>query len=140
MAKNSSKAHKAAMYRKKTKVESGQLALHDKIAQFELFDASIMPMLKKAVLENWSPEKMRRAFAPLVQARMLQEGLKGNFNAMKDTLDRHEGTAVQRQETITRYAKMDKKEMAALALQKLKDAGIIDVTPQAKRLVSEEEK
>ena len=59
---------------------------------------------------------------------MIQEGVKGNVKAMQDTLDRYEGTAVQRQETITKYAKMDKAEMAALALQKLMDAGIIDVT------------
>jgi hypothetical protein len=137
MARGARANHRASMHRKKDKVEGKQLALHERIHQFELFNETVMPQLQKMVLENWSPDKIRRAFAPLVQARMIQEGLKGNFQAMKDTMDRYEGTAVQRQETITRYAKMDKKEMAALALQKLMDAGIIDVT--GKRLNGKEE-
>lgn len=120
--------HRAAMYRKKSKEEGKALTLHEKISQFELFDQNILPMLKDMVLENWSPEKIRKAFAPFIQAKMIQEGLKGNYSAMKDTLDRHEGMPVQRVEQRTVYAKMDKKELAALALQKLLDAGIIDVT------------
>lgn len=100
----------------------------DKLAEFEVFDNSILPQLKKMVLENWEPERIRRAFAPILQAMMVKQGLQGSFRAMKDTLDRHEGTAVQRIESKSVYASMSKKELAALALQKLMDAKIIDTT------------
>lgn len=100
----------------------------DALAEFEVFDQSILPQLKRAVLENWPPEKMRKAFAPLIQAVVIKQGLMGSFRAAKDTLDRHEGTAVQRVNTTTVYAQMSKQELAALALQKLLDAGIIDTT------------
>lgn len=102
----------------------------DKLAQFELFDKNIMPQLKKMVLENWPPEKIRKAFAPIMQAQMIKAGLQGNLTAIKDTLDRHEGMAVQRVNNVNVYAKMDKRELAALALQKLLDAKIIDTTGQ----------
>jgi hypothetical protein len=102
----------------------------DKLAQFELFDKNIMPQLKKMVLENWPPEKIRKAFAPIMQAQMIRAGLQGNLTAIKDTLDRHEGMAVQRVNNVNVYARMDKRELAALALQKLLDAKIIDTTGQ----------
>lgn len=100
----------------------------DRLAEYELFDQQIMPQLKKMVLENWSPEKIRKAFAPVMQAQMIKKGLGGDFKAIKDILDRHEGTAIQRMEAKTIYAQMTKKELAALALQKLSDARIIDTT------------
>lgn len=99
----------------------------DKLAEFELFDKNILPQLRKMVLENWPPEKIRKHFAPIMQAQMIKAGLQGNLGAIKDTLDRHEGTAVQRIDNVHAYAKMDKRELAALALQKLRDANIIDV-------------
>jgi hypothetical protein len=105
----------------------------DKLAEFEVFDTTILPELKKMVLENWPPERIRKAFAPVMQGLMIQKGLQGNLKAIKDTLDRHEGTAVQRVEQKTVYAHMTKKELAALALQKLLDANIIDTTGRVVR-------
>lgn len=98
---------------------------YDALVEFDEFNRSLLPQLKKMVLENWTPEKIRRHFAPLVQASVMQKALSGDFKAQKDVLDRHEGMAVQRVEQKTVYAKMDKRELAALALQKLKDAGVI---------------
>lgn len=108
--------------------QSRQARNLDKLAEFEVFDNSILPQLKRMVLENWEPERIRKAFAPILQALMIKQGLSGSFRAMKDTLDRHEGTAVQRINSTTVYASMSKKELAALALQKLMDAKIIDTT------------
>ena len=88
------------------------------------------------MLENWSPEKIRKAFAPIMQAQMVRAGLLGNMTAMKDILDRHEGMAIQRVENKNVYARMDKRELAALALQKLKDANVIDVSG---KIVDEED-
>lgn len=110
----------------------------DALIEFDQFNKTILPQLKQMILENWTPEKIRRHFAPLVQASVVQKALQGDFKAQKDVLDRHEGMAVQRVENKTIYAKMDKQELAALALQRLKDAGIIPTT--AKKVDDEESK
>lgn len=111
----------------------------DKLAEFEVFDSSILPKLKQMVLEDWPPEKIRKHFAPLMQVMMVKKGMQGNFQAIKDTLDRYEGTAVQRIQQKTVYAQMSKKELAALALQKLKDAKIIDVTGRVVKEIEDDE-
>lgn len=120
-----------------TREEVRRNAVLDKLAEFEVFDATILPQLRRMVLENWSPDKIRKAFAPMMQAIMVKKGLEGNFKAVKDTLDRYEGTAVQRVETKNLYAQMSKKELAALALQKLLDAKIIDTTGRVIREVKQ---
>lgn len=122
---------------KATREEVRRNAVLDKLAEFEVFDATILPQLRRMVLENWSPDKIRKAFAPMMQAIMVKKGLEGNFKAVKDTLDRYEGTAVQRVETKNLYAQMSKKELAALALQKLLDAKIIDTTGRVIREVKQ---
>lgn len=110
----------------------------DALAEFQVFDETILPQLKKMVIENWPPDKIRRAFAPIMQAVMIKKGLEGNFKAVKDTLDRHEGTAVQRVEQSTYISKMSKQELAALVLQKLVDARIIDTTGRVVKVVKDE--
>lgn len=111
----------------------------DTLAEFQLFDETIMPALKKMVLENWAPEKIRKHFAPIMQAQMIKAGLQGNLTAVKDTLDRHEGMAIQRVESKNVYAKMDKQELAAMVLQKLRDAKVIDTTGRVVKEVLDEE-
>jgi len=131
-------------YDKIRKQENKMVRTLDKLAEFQMFDDNILPKLRKMVLENWSPEKIRKAFAPVMQARMIQAGL-GNINAantlkaIKDTLDRHEGTAVQRMNTVNTYSTMSRQELAALALQKLRDANIIDTTGRVVKDVDDEE-
>lgn len=122
------KSGKAVKNRKNTfhdLTQKRQARSLDSLAEFEAFDKQILPQLKKMVLENWSPEKIRKHFAPLVQAKMVEKAIKGDFKAMKDMMDRHEGMAVQRVEQKTVYAQMDPQERAALILQKLKDAKVI---------------
>jgi hypothetical protein len=98
----------------------------DALIEFDQFNKSILPQLKKMILEGWSPEKIRKHFAPIVQAQVVDKAMRGDFRAQKDILDRHEGMAVQRVEQKTTYQKMPQRELAALALQKLRDAGVID--------------
>ncbi len=105
--------------------QNKQARTYDALVEFDQFNQSILPQLKQMILENWSTEKIRKHFAPLVQACVVQKALQGDYKAQKDVLDRQEGMAVQRVENKTVYAKMDNRELAALALQKLKDAGII---------------
>jgi hypothetical protein len=122
----SAKSRKNNAQAKKGMEETRRNRTIDALAEFDVFNASILPQLKKMVLEDWSPEKIRKAFAPIMQAQMIKKGLEGNYRAIKDTLDRHEGTAVQRQESRNLNVNMTKKELAALVLQKLKDAQMID--------------
>jgi hypothetical protein len=129
---------KFAQKNQKKDIQKRQARSLDQLAEFDKFTKVIAPKLKKAVLENWSPEKMRKEFAPFMQAKMIQKGIEGNFNAIKDTLDRYEGTAVQRIEQKTLYAKMTKKERAALALQKLKDARLLTFDSSGKPIINAE--
>lgn len=100
----------------------------DDLIEFDQFKSTILPQLRKMLLENWSSDKIRKHFAPMIQASVVQKALQGDFRAQKDVLDRHEGMAVQRVEQKTVHAQMGNKELAAFALQKFKDAGIIDTT------------
>ena len=123
---------------KMRKTQDRQARSLDQLAEFDKFSKQIMPKLRKAVLEDWSPEKMRKEFAPFMQAKMIQKGIEGNFAALKDTLDRYEGTAVQRIEQKTLYAKMNKQERAALALQKLKDAKLLQFDENGRPILNAE--
>lgn len=98
----------------------------DDLIEFEEFQHNLLPQIRELVRSGASPEKIRRQFAPLVQAMMTKRALEGDFKAQKDILDRHEGMAIQRVENKTIYAQLDRKELAALTLQKLKDAGVVD--------------
>ncbi len=98
----------------------------DQLAEFEKFNDSILPQIRKCIMDNWTPERIRKHFAPIIQGKMVERAITGDFKAMKDVLDRHEGMAVQRVESKTVYQQMGGQELAALALQKFKDAGMID--------------
>jgi hypothetical protein len=119
------KAAKSRFNKNHDLTQKRQARTLDSLAEFEAFDKSILPQLKKMVLENWSAEKIRKHFAPLVQVKIVEKAMKGDFKAMKDIMDRHEGLAVQRIEQKTTIQNMDAKERAALILQKLKDAKVI---------------
>ncbi len=130
--------NKTKNLQKGKKTQERQARSLDALAEFDKFTKQVMPKLRKCVLENWSPEKTRKEFAPIMQAMMVKKGLEGNYNAIKDTLDRYEGTAVQRIEQKTLYAKMSKQERAALALQKLKDARILSFDENGRPIIDAE--
>jgi len=122
-----------ATHRQKRDSEEERLVRSiDDLAEFQAFKEAMLPKLRQMVLEGWSADKIRREVGPYIAARIAGMALLGNVknaNTMKaaqDTLDRLEGKAVQRVEQKTIYAHMSKQELAALALQKLLDAGIID--------------
>jgi hypothetical protein len=99
----------------------------DSLAEYEEFCHTVLPQLRRMVLENWPPEKIRKTFGSLMQAQVITKALQGNLRAIQDTLDRLEGKSTKRQEVTHPYAKMSKAELAALAYQKLLDAGIIPI-------------
>src|SRR5688500_10864013 len=139
MARGSGRKKRSAFDQRGDITQKRQARSLDALAEFDRFSEHILPKLKRAVLENWSPDKMRKEFAPLMQAIMIKKGAEGNFNALKDTLDRYEGMAIQRVEQKTIYKKMDNRERAALALQKLKDAGLITIDADFIKVGSDEE-
>lgn len=98
----------------------------DALAEYEEFCEALLPKIRRWVLAGWTGEKIRRECASLIQAQMVSKALCGDLRAMKDVLDRHEGTPVKRQEVQHPYTKMSKAELAALAYQKLVDAGLIE--------------
>lgn len=126
MSGSKGKKDNARRARNRKDQQEGMARTLDALAEFDKFNESILPMVRKAIMENWSPERMRKHFAPMIQGRMVEKAIKGDFKAMKDTLDRHEGMAVQRVEQKTVYQQMSNRELAALALQKFQDAGMID--------------
>jgi hypothetical protein len=138
MSNNHGKKRSLATQAKAKRDEEKQARTFDALIEFDQFNASILPQLKKMILEGWAPEKIRKHFAPIVQAQMVDRAMKGDFRAQKDILDRHEGMAVQRVEQKTTYAKMDQRELAALALQKLRDAGVVDANFKAVKDTDEE--
>ncbi|MEN9722601.1 MAG: hypothetical protein RJB38_587 [Pseudomonadota bacterium] len=111
--------------------EEGMVRSLDDLALFDELILSLLPKLRRMIAERWSPDKIRREVGSYAQARMAHIALTGDarkattLNAIKDMLDRHEGTATRKVEVTQKYAQMEKAELAALALQKLKDAGLI---------------
>ncbi|MFN7684600.1 MAG: hypothetical protein ACK5QT_04220 [Oligoflexia bacterium] len=109
----------------------------DDLAEFEDFKQALLPKLRKMVLEGWSADRIRLEVGPYIAARIAGMALLGpvksasTLKAAQDTLDRLEGKAVQRVEQKTIYAQMSKKELAALAWQKLIDAKIISADGRA---------
>ncbi len=103
----------------------------DDLAEFDSLRETLLPKLRQMVQEGWPADKIRREVGPYIAARIAGMALLGNvksastLKAAQDTLDRLEGKPVQRVEQKTIYAQMSKKELAALAWQKLLDAGII---------------
>ena len=86
---------------------------------------ALLPVLRRWVLERRSAEWIRRKCGSMVRAMGVTRAMRGYLRAIKDVLDRYEGTAIRRNESKNQYSKMSKPELAALAHQKLKDAGIL---------------
>ena len=124
---NTTKARKAR-YAARAEGEQKKRARDiDELAVYDEFKASFLPLLRKMIREGVPIDKIRKAFAPAVQAQMIQQALKGDFKAMKDTLDRFEGMAVQRVEQKTVHANMDLEELRALVAQRANDTGLAQI-------------
>ncbi len=111
----------------------------DELAVYDEFKASFLPLLRKMIREGVPIDKIRKAFAPAVQAQMIQQALKGDFKAMKDTLDRFEGMAVQRVEQKTVHANMDLEELRALVAQRANDTGLAAIIEAKFKKVEDDE-
>lgn len=106
-------------------VEWAMCSALDKLSEFEKYETNILPLLERAVEENWPLSKIRKELASFFQAIMVQRGLAGNRAAIKDVLNRHEGSSTRKRDVDRQYAKLSKTELAAMLYKKLNDAGLI---------------
>lgn len=103
----------------------------DQLKDFHKYEAEILPLLRRAVDEQWPSARVRKELAAFSQALVVQQGLLGNINrssqisAIKDVLDRYEGRPRRRVRSTRECTEMSRDELIALAYRKLVDAGVI---------------
>lgn len=91
----------------------------DDLAAFEEFQDEILPTLKKAVKEGWSPEKIYKHAAALAAARSVSIALTEMDSAkalagIKEILDRSGGKATERREVKHEVSALSDAELEAL--------------------------
>jgi predicted glycosyl hydrolase (DUF1957 family) len=136
---NTKKARSRHYEAKAGKTQKETASALDELAVYEEFKASFVPLLRKMIREGVPIDKIRKAFAPAVQANMIQQALKGDYKAMKDTLDRFEGSPVQRVNQTTLHANMDIEELRALVAQRANDTGLASIIEAKFKKVENEE-
>lgn len=101
----------------------------DQLAEYETFTESVAPLLRQAIKEGWSAEKMEQdpRIQALLVARQLSIALTEKdtskaLAALKDARDRTTGKPTEKIETTHKLEKMDDKELDALLLSKFKEA------------------
>jgi hypothetical protein len=114
----------AAMARKKainvTKAsESKMVNALDDMAEFEQYRTEVLPMLRKAVKEKWSVEKIYNHFGSMIAAKVITVALTEKdtgkaLSAAKEALDRGLGKPKERLETTHKYEKLSDEELDSL--------------------------
>lgn len=90
---------------KQNKQEDYMASALDHLSQFEEFERSVLPLLKQAIREGWSAEKIEKhpKIAAMLVARQITMALTEldsakALSAIKDTRDRSAGKAIERRE------------------------------------------
>lgn len=110
---------------KRGKFNSGQTQQNkmarnlDDLAAFEDFEDTVLPMLKKAIKEGWSPEKIYKMTAAHAAARSVSIALTEQDSGkalagIKEVLDRSGGKATERREIKHELSGMTDAELEAL--------------------------
>jgi hypothetical protein len=69
----------------------------DTLKEYEQYSTRIVPLLRRAMSERWSSQRIRKEVATFSQALMIQQALGGNVSrasqiaTKQDVLDRYEG-------------------------------------------------
>jgi hypothetical protein len=112
-------------------VEQGDMVnMVNDLAEFEDFRKQFLPMIQKDLREGKTVKELRGKYQALLTARVIQIGLmeadaSKALAAIRDTLDREEGRAVERKAVAHRFEGMDEKELDALLASKLKQARLL---------------
>lgn len=91
----------------------------DDLDDFEQYRRDVLPLLRRAIKEKWSPEKIYKEMSAYTAARAVTIALTDPdagkaLSAIKETLDRSQGKAVERKEVKTSIAALSDDELDAL--------------------------
>lgn len=108
----------------------------DKLAEYESFCDDILPILRRAIKEKWSKEKIQSD--PTIQAILVAKQITVAVTerdsakalaAIKDVRDREEGKAVERREVKHQLQDLPDEQLDALLQSKLKEADEDEILP-----------
>jgi len=101
----------------------------DQLADYESFTESVAPLLRQAIQEGWSAEKIERdpRIQALLVARQLSIALTDKdtgkaMAALKDARDRTTGKATEKIDITTKMEKLSDNELDALLLSKMSES------------------
>ncbi len=108
------------------KQENWTIRAVDDLAEFDKFKEEILPMLKKAISESWSAEKIYKMAEAHAAARNVTIALTDQdsgkaMTAIKELMDRSKGKATEKQEITHSYSKLSDEELDALIDSQKKD-------------------
>lgn len=88
----------------------------DELSDYEEYRAKVLPVLRKAVKEKWSVEKIYKEFGSYVAAKMITTALIDedsgrSITAAKEVLDRAHGKPKERVESTHKYEKLPDDEL-----------------------------
>lgn len=98
----------------------------DELAAYEKFKQELLPKLRQAVLEGWSPSRIYELAGTYVAARSVDIALREQDSnkalaAIKEVLDRGIGKAVDKIETTHKYSKTSDEELDNILAAHLKE-------------------
>ncbi len=101
------------------KNEHKQHKLHRDLIEFEDFQTTILPMLRRDLKAGMTAKQLHEKYAALAAARMInialtEENTGAAAAASKDILDRTAGKATEKKEVTHRFKDMDEKDLDAL--------------------------
>ncbi len=96
----------------------------DDLNQYDEFKKLILPELRKALLSGVSGKALAQQFTPQATARLVTIALTETdaakaTSAIKELIDRAEGKAAQKQETIHKFGSLKEEQLDALIKSRL---------------------
>lgn len=108
----------------------------DKLAEFDDFQRSLLPQLRKDILSNMPPSELRSKYKSLLAGRQIMIGLtkidsNKALSAIRDILDREDGKATERHEHKHQLEDLSDKQLESLLQSEIKSLN--KVTERNKR-------
>ena len=126
MAGKSGRAARAKSVSTKLKIENRMASNLDKLAEFEEFEAHILPALRKDLQSGMTAEEIMKKYQAVAAARLVSTAMgdadssKG-VSASKDILDRTLGKAKESKEIKHKFEDLPEDEIDSLLKSKLAD-------------------
>lgn len=100
--------------------------LMDDLSEFDKFRADIMPILRKAILEKWPPDRIYREFAAHAAARsvtiaLTEEDPSRALSAIQEVLNRGYGKATEKREVTNRFENLKDEDLDNLILSEISE-------------------